>query len=287
MITSIPRHDHSAIDTTLGVEGLVRAVDWALERLDRSDVARAKALGTTLTHAKTRCAVDPNANQFETWEAWVTAMQVGSARFAMATAPEGSTVTCRIKEKEFHLPATGSQSYVNAGTWVTSFYLALICHEKERLRELAEVPVSLLRASGAVFDEYIYSWVETLQGFWLGRTDVGDNLVAAVQGTGPDSAQYADQEFLSKILHPPIILFYHYLREDHDEFNDALVDALRWHKSYWSADEDRAITSDGFVALGPLAIACLALDSGFPINVESAYLPKSILNFAWRGEIDM
>jgi hypothetical protein len=76
------------------------------------------------------------------------------------------------------------------------------------------------------------------------------------------------------------------LREDHEKFNEALVDALRWHREYWTADDGRAINSDGLVAFGPLAIACLAHDKGFPIEVESEYLPKALLKFSWRGEID-
>ncbi|MGW0842234.1 immunity 49 family protein [Streptomyces sp. NPDC002787] len=293
MVTRIPRHGYppsinpdTDIDTAAGVAALAETVEWILERIERSELARGEALSTALTLAEARCEVDPDAENFETWEAWVTAMQMGSAWFTMATAPEGGTVTCRIKEKERNLPPTGPQPHVNASSWVTAFYLALICRENDRLSELARVPISLLRESGATFDEYVYSWVETLQRFWLGQDGVGDHLVAAVDGTGPDSARWADQDYMSSILSPPIILFYRYLREDHEKFNEALVDALRWHKEYWTADDDRAINSDGLVAFGPLAIACLAHDKGFPIEVESEYLPKALLTFAWRGEID-
>ncbi|WP_374936903.1 immunity 49 family protein [Streptomyces sp. Ru73] len=62
-----------------------------------------------------------------------------------------------------------------------------------------------------------------------------------------------------------------------------MVDALRWHKAYWTGDEDRSMSSEGLVSLGPLAIACLARDAGFPIEVESEYLPKALLDFAWTG----
>lgn len=293
MVTSIARHGYPSsinvetdIDTAAGLEAITETAEMLLERIERSEMARETALDTMLTVAESRCEVDPDAEEFETWEAWVTAMQLGSARFAMATAPEGSTVTCRIKEKEWHLPATGPQPHVNASSWIKAFYLALICRENERLGELAQVPVALLRESGATFDEYIYSWVETLQRFWLGQEGVNTHLVAAVDGTGPDSAQHVDQELMSFVLYPPIILFYRYLRGDPAQFNEALVDAIKWHKSYWSGEDDRAISSEGNVALGPLAIACLARDRGFPIEVDSEYLPKALLNYAWAGEID-
>ncbi|MET9478993.1 immunity 49 family protein [Streptomyces sp. NPDC006638] len=41
---------------------------------------------------------------------------------------------------------------------------------------------------------------------------------------------------------------------------------------------------DGSFALGPLAIACLAYDGGFRIEVESEYLPKHLLERGWLGE---
>ncbi|MGW7366466.1 immunity 49 family protein [Streptomyces sp. NPDC054841] len=286
MATTVPRHGYSTDDVPEALKALDEAVTWMLSEFEGSDTVRAQVLSTTLTLAKAHCAKDPEATKFETWEAWVTAMQTGSALFSAVTAGAGSTVTVRIKGQEKALPATGPRSHLNPGTWVTSFFLAMVCRENERLNKLAQVPVSLLRESGAVFDEYIYSWVETLQSFWLGRQDVGDKLVAAVDGTSPEAARYADPELMAKILYPPVILFYRYLRQDHEEFDIALADALRWHKEYWTATEDRAMSTDGLVALGPLAVACLARDAGFPIDIESEYLPKSLLEFAWVGEID-
>jgi hypothetical protein len=268
------------------LDALGETVNWILDEFAGSPVLRPQALGAALTLAQQYCALDPQAMKFETWQAWVTAMQTGSALFAAGTAPAGTTVVCRIKERERTLPATGPESHLNAGTWVTSFYLAMICRDNDRLRRLAEVPVSLLRDSGAAFDEYAYSWVETLQSFWLGRQDVGDKLVAAVDGTKAEALRYADADLMSKILYPPLILLYRVIRRAPAEFNKALADALRGHKAYWAADETRATSADGLVALGPLAMACLARDQGIPVEVESDYLPKALLEYAWIGEVE-
>ncbi|WP_432138680.1 immunity 49 family protein [Streptomyces sp. bgisy154] len=286
MVTTVPRHKYSTDDVPDTLDALGETADWILDEFADSAVLRPQALSTALTLAQQRCAVDPQAVKFETWEAWVTAMQTGSALFAAAVAPEGTRVTCRVKDRERTLPATGPESHLNAGTWVTSFYLAMICRDNDRLRQLAEVPVSLLRDSGAVFDEYIYPWVETLQSFWLGRQDVGDKLVAAVDGTSPEALRYADADLMAKVLYPPLIVFYRVVRRDAAEFNKALADAVRWHKAYWTADEDRANHADGLVALGPLAMACLARDQGISVEVESEYLPRALLEYAWIGEIE-
>ncbi|MEU6294433.1 Imm49 family immunity protein [Streptomyces erythrochromogenes] len=46
------------------------------------------------------------------------------------------------------------------------------------------------------------------------------------------------------------------------------------------------VNGEGLVALGPLAIACMARDAGMPIEVESEYLPQELLEFGWVGEVD-
>ncbi|MGW2883435.1 immunity 49 family protein [Streptomyces sp. NPDC001233] len=244
------------------------------------------ALGTSLLAAQTHCAADPRAAQLPTWEAWVAAMQVGSALFTAATTAE-ETVSCRIADKPRTIQATGPQHYTDAGNWLTAFWLAVICREQERMTQLIHVPLSLLRASGAVFDDYIYAWVEALQVAWRqGGGDLGELLTAAIDGTDPESLSAADPELVLKVLYPPINLFYRYVARQHEEFNEALSDALRWHKEYWSANEERSGRSSGLVALGPLAVACLARDAGFPIEVESEYLPKHLLAGSWLNEFE-
>ncbi|MFG2568711.1 immunity 49 family protein, partial [Streptomyces sp. NPDC048567] len=64
----------------------------------------------------------------------------------------------------------------------------------------------------------------------------------------------------------------------------ALAEALQLHKAYWTLNEDRATDVDGSIALGPLAIACLAHDADFPLDIESDYLPKHLLQRTWIGE---
>lgn len=64
-------------------------------------------------------------------------------------------------------------------------------------------------------------------------------------------------------------------------FTAELNDALDCHDTYWKGADDPR----GRVALGPLAIACLALDWGMTVDA-SPYLPKHLLQRSWRGEFD-
>ncbi|MGK5655037.1 immunity 49 family protein, partial [Brevibacillus formosus] len=88
------------------------------------------------------------------------------------------------------------------------FWLAVICRDQRRMTELSRVPLSLLRASGAEFDEYIYAWVDSLQTYWLERPGLGEKLKAAFDGTDPGQPHIVPRELILKILYPPLNLFY-------------------------------------------------------------------------------
>ncbi|MGW7252976.1 immunity 49 family protein [Streptomyces sp. NPDC054834] len=285
MVTSIPRHDFRTDNAAEALAPIVKSAEEVLDELETSEFDRFDALDYTLTVAKWRCLTDPTAETFATWEAWVVAMQVGCALFDAGMATEGP-VPCRIGAdgEVKDLPATGPQEYLHAGNWLTAYYLAAICRENERLNRLAQVPVSFLRASGVEFDEYVYAWVETLQHAWFRRPEMWDTLVTAVNGTNPDTARIASRELMLKILYPPLELFHRYQRQDAAQFNTALVNVLTWHKEYWTANETRALNGEGLVALAPLAIACMAYDADIPLEVESDYLPRHLLQRDWLGE---
>ncbi|MFD9337781.1 immunity 49 family protein [Streptomyces sp. NPDC060028] len=287
MATYLRRHDFRTDNAVEAMAPVVTAAREVLDELETSEFDRFDALDYTLIAAKWHCLTDPTAAEFPTWEAWVTAMQVGSGLFVSGTAAEGP-VPCRVGSTGGvkNLPATGPREYLHAGEWLTSFYLAAICRENDRLNRLAQVPVSFLRESGAEFDEYIYAWVETLQNAWFGRRETWDTLITAVNGTAPETAQIAGKELMLKILYPPLELFHRYQRQDAEGFNAALIDALTWHKEYWTANEARALSGEGLVALGPLAIACMAYDADLPIEVESEYLPRALLKRNRVGEFD-
>ncbi|UXY27680.1 immunity 49 family protein [Streptomyces sp. HUAS TT20] len=241
------------------------------------------ALSKAMTHVQARLAVNPDASELATWEAVVTAMQVSSAMFAAARETEG-VIECRIDDRTRAIPATGPQPYIKAGNWLTAFWLSIVCREQARMTLLCNVSIDTLRASGTEYDEYVYHWIDSLQTYWLERPGLGGKLIAAIQTSSPEVSRVADRDLLDKILYQPISLFHQFLRKDHAGFNQALLEALELHKAFWTATDERERTVEGYVALGPLAIACLAYDAGFPIDVESDYIPGELLNRAWLGE---
>ncbi|MEV2189823.1 immunity 49 family protein [Streptomyces phaeochromogenes] len=285
MVVKVPRHGSPGPDDEAYAQRLGEGAAKTIRGLEQSPRSFDFALDKAVMHVQARLAVNPDASAIDTWEAVVSAMQVGSALFASASATEG-TVECCIDHELRTIPATGPQFASNAGNWLTAFWLAIVCRDQARMNQLCEVPVDLLRASasGAEVDAYIYHWVDSLQTYWLERPGLVDKLIAAIEASHPDVARIADRDLLQKVLYQPINLFHRFLRKDHDGFNEALLEALQLHKQYWTADEDREESIEGYLALGPLAITCLAYDAGFPIDVESDYIPSELLNRAWLGE---
>ncbi|MEU6664045.1 immunity 49 family protein [Streptomyces sp. NPDC046821] len=284
MTVHIERHGLPAgPDAETYSERLTEHLGRSIDRLETSTVTIDSTFSASILALHARCVIDPRAAAAETWEAAVTAMQLGSALFQVTGISEGA-VQCRIARKDRSLPAAGPMSTADAGTWLQAFWLAVICREPDRMTQLCEVPLERLRAPEGQYDEYIYHWVDTLQTYWLRRPGLVEKLTQAIQMSDPSVARVAPRDLLQGILYPPINLFYHFVRRDVTGFSPALEEALKLHKAYWTLTEERSTDIDGALALGPLAIACWAYDGELPIEVESEYLPKHLLQHSWLGE---
>ncbi|MCK1796240.1 immunity 49 family protein [Streptomyces sp. XM4193] len=228
---------------------------------------------------------DPTAEEFESWEALTVAMQIGSAMFA-SVMTEDLGLEVMIGHQLRPVEVSPPQYYTNAGNWLDAFWLAVICREADRVTALCEVPIDLLRQSSpSGFDEYIYPWVDALQGYWLRRGDVVESLMRAMELSAPEELRPGSREPVVHLMSPVIPVFIRFLQRDVEGFNEALADSLKWHKQYWDTDsDDRRLDDAGYVAFAPLAVACMARDSGLPVEVESEYLPKHLLEGSWLNE---
>jgi hypothetical protein len=251
----------------------------AIKCLEETPPDFADAFSSALAAAQGRSIIDPSAGSEHTLYSYATAAEVGAALFRSANSSKGS-IRAAIAGSLREIASTGPQPYADAATWVNAFWLAVICRDLGNADMLAGIPVSLLRASGAVCDPYIYDWVEALQAYWRGDSDqtLDDKLVAAVEGCAPSALRITEAEHALKIMHPPMDLFYRFIVLDEEEgFDAALVEALELHKSYYAASEDRANELQGLVSIPLLAITYLRHDTGWPIEVESDYIPLHLV----------
>ncbi|MCY0952746.1 immunity 49 family protein [Streptomyces sp. H27-S2] len=283
MTARVVRHIVPAVDEQV-TERLADEFETRIRSLDASPSTVGTALNEALLLVQAHQALNPRANRFATWDATVSAMQVGAAAFAAASVTDGG-IEARIAHEVRTIKATGPQPHANAGNWLTVLWFVIVCRDQPRMDAMCRVPLDLLRSSGAEGDEYVYHWVDALQTYWREQPGLLEKLTSAIEQSHPDIATIAPRDLLQCVLYPPVNLFHQFLRKDHDGFNQALAEALELHKAYWSTPE-RSGDIAGFLALGPLAIACLAHDAGFPIEVESDYLPVRLLDRSWVGEFD-
>ncbi|THA55946.1 immunity 49 family protein [Streptomyces sp. A1136] len=281
MTVIVTRHFTSGATEEEWAEYLGNNLAQDIDELEAYPDSLSTVFNDALLHLGARCTVDPRAANLETWEAVVNTLQLGSAIFATVCADEGA-VECRINRQMRTLPAEGPASYADLGTWLTTFWLALVCRDRQRLTQLAEVPLARIASSG--YDAFVEHWVDALQTYWLQGPDLVEKLTLAVEKSQPEVATLAPPSLLQTVLAPPINLFYLLITNNPTGFNEFLVQALELHKAYWTADEKRAEKPDGHLALAPLALACHAFDGGMPIDVESGYLPHHLLTRGWLGE---
>lgn len=104
--------------------------------------------------------------------------------------------------------------------------------------------------------------------------DIVERLLATMRTSAPEALTRAPKDFVNLIDYQPVALFHRLVTGDHDAFAEALAEALAHHGDYWGdSTEPRAR-----VALGPLAMASLAHDQGFPVAPKQPYLPTYLVD---------
>ncbi|MGW1521311.1 immunity 49 family protein [Streptomyces sp. NPDC002287] len=278
----VPGHSEPRPTSAAWVDELTEDLVEDLDSLSSAPRKLRSAWKDATFNVNARFGVDPQAAEPGSWEAVVTAAQLGSALFRTAGMTEGTTEV-RIHHAMRTLPAAGPSWDANAEAWIEGFWYAVITRDQPKMTELCELPLDVLRASGADHDDYLYHWVAALQAYWLKRPELVPELTLAFQRSHPDVAVIAGRDYIQQVAYPPINLFYKFLQKDEEGFHAALVEALELHKRYWTATPERADDVDGLVPIGVLAVACLAYDGGIPVEVESPYLPEHLLKRSGRS----
>lgn len=269
---TVPRH---AIDRELaeeGVEGEKTLLSGALKAAASRAPALSSVLNTARNYAGYLAAVSLETSPL--CDAMTTGARAASALFALATG--NGNVQVDLGASPAHLPATGPTDATHPGNWRIGWWLAQIVCERGAIDRLAGTPVDVLRRSSTRGDECQYLFVEALQAFEKRADDWSARLRLAVDATDPQRVALSDEEFVLNILVPEMELLFRYATGEIAPFNETLLFALERHKKYWNKG-DRKRDPDGYLALGPLAIAGMARKAGIPIEVQSEYLPRPVL----------
>lgn len=219
---------------------------------------------------------EPNSPEIDT--SLEDAGFVGAALFKVASGPPDAEVEVLLSPSlPSHFKNTLTSDQIHVDKWHTAFLVAAISRNAAALDTLCQIPVDLLRRSVSRTDDYYFLYAEALQALWKQEEDVDEKLLAALEATDPDNLPERHIDFVLHIAVPEMELLMQYLTNDEEAFNASLVQALELHKKFYGLEEKFRRNPIGFLALGPLAMCCFAVDGGMKITVESDYLLASAL----------
>ncbi|CAL9478337.1 hypothetical protein SUDANB121_02998 [Nocardiopsis dassonvillei] len=296
MLSDIPKNDVSMPHFRRMMESFPEEIEEQVSWLVKAPSMAGMALDNIALEARICLAVDPQAAELLTWEAWTTWMQVAEAPFAMCVLEPGETVERVINQKPRTLHHLPPGPECDAGTWLTAFFLAVTCRDEGRVASLCQVTPEFLRqaseARGGAYDDYVYPWIAAIQDFILNRPSLGDNLYRAMELSKPENATISTPENLDKLVFPVMDAFYRLVQQDTEKFDEAMEQGIRLFHDFYTSDEERSQNSDGTVPLRLLGLACMAYDLAqvvpdFNPGLDTPYFPKHILERTRHGDIPL
>ncbi|HEY3358401.1 MAG TPA: immunity 49 family protein [Polyangia bacterium] len=258
----------------------------------RAGLARARAeLETSLAAARTSAAaLEPLRTSALACAGYLAALepvgaelgralrlgaQAAGATFALAARTYGRLELPLGPGAPVSLPATGPTETAHVRAWREGFLLATVARDRRTLGALAKAPLATVRGA-AREPEYLLRYAALMQGLWAEAPDVPQRLVAVLAATAPQALPPAAEEHALNLVAPELEALYRFLIADRAAFADALAWALERHRVYWTRP-GRAPDPAGFLALGPAAVAAVATEAGWPIDVASAYVPPAVV----------
>lgn len=287
----VPRR--SPIEHTVD-ESRIEAIEAERERYVRLLVEETATAGVHLDAvyrlAMELLAYDPECTWIWTWDAWAFAFQYHHAVVALGTSPPGTELELFVDNETRSLVSPGAMVGADARTWLTAFFMGLICRDEKRVRHLAAIPIERLRGEDkARYPEYVYAWVSSLQAL----INLDDRLVAhlrgAMEGTDSHSREDAGSAPAADLLvFPQMDLLRAYLTGDPDDFERTLVRGLGMFEDF-HARSGGTDPLEQLLPLGLLGLAVLVYDEAgrdpeSRMDVRSDYLPRVLLEGGRYGE---
>jgi hypothetical protein len=215
------------------------------------------------------------------WTAARSLAQGKTGLMQLSNSPPGHTIDVPFGEHRVPFSSYGPESRSHGMAWHKAWYGALLSRDEASLAALATISDDVLRASPTECDEYAFAWKAALIAFREDPRAALPHIERAVGLTAEDQIRVSNKRGAARegtiyaVLAP-------LAAGNAVEFQSALVGALEAHKKFWGTKAKRQYPN-GWLALGPLALCCLARDQGVPLNVESEYLLPYLIERRWQA----
>lgn len=201
----------------------------------------------------------------DAFEALQLIRDLGVALFQRAGVDRRDNVTLRIAGADYEVP--GGNSYRNSGPrWGDAVGAAMTLRDEQALERLCAFDT---RFWGGSYDEYHDRYAQAIMAYVSGTGDWSERL--AVATLLAENAEHF-RERGRRLGVPIIALAGAVMAGDKGVFNQQLGDGLTWYRKLFNRKPDNA-DAGGVIPLRYLGWCARAHDAGFPIEVESDYIP--------------
>ncbi|MFI0451696.1 immunity 49 family protein [Actinomadura sp. 6N118] len=220
-----------------------------------------------------RSCLDPAAGDPRQWTDLVLASEAACAAFRLAAAPRETELELTVAGRTGSVPAPGPNSYSGHWEYAKAVAFALTARSADDLVFLGGVADEVFgKSRGAGPDVPAYALA--LRAFLAGG-DARTHLDTAL-------AKKSGDDHWECLRNPRVHMLDRLVADDQEGFDKAMTEGLDLYRQYYSAG-DRVDDVEGLIWIDALGLACAAHDRGWPVAVETDYLPRRIVEGSWLG----
>lgn len=226
------------------------------------------------THAATLAWNEPTRDWAAVRWALGWAARLGAAVFQVASGTYGA-VEVYLEPGRAPLKARSRErlNLVGAPAWEDAFFAAAIVRDQHALDVLAAHDVDALPLSVGDVVGFDRLWVRLLQSLHWPGADVSHYIGEVRRALRTFGGAAHEHDPLGASM---LDLLDCLVDLDGDGFDGAMAIALARHRQRWGRSDASRGDARGFIARGPLTLACFAHDLGLPLAIDSRYVPRAL-----------
>jgi hypothetical protein len=197
------------------------------------------------------------------------AAQAAAGAFMVARAANTS-VSFQLRDRTITLAGTGPQGALNPISWTHGVFAAVIARDAESLTSLcSSESVTAAHQAPVQMDPFVRPYARAVLAWASQRQDPSPHIAEA-------RAHLPKQGRPHLVIRTLLELIEVESQGNYPELDGILGEALAGHRRYYDQGDNNA-DYRGWLAPGPLAVACRAADKGFRTKIRSAYMPHFIV----------
>jgi hypothetical protein len=167
--------------------------------------------------------------------------------------------------------------------WRSGLFASVIAREHEAMSVFLAFPTDLLRESGKHAGEWAIFEAIALQAMLRWPEDVdpllGEKVTDAMREADPALVDPAASEWVLDVVFQEIHLGYEALKGKMEAFDTVMSSALESHRHFYGPRGAGRGRVDGSLAFAPLAMACAARRLRRKVGVDSALVPRWLVDY--------